>query len=276
MKSKATFAVFIIGIALLLAVASALAQRPAGDANPPTDTGAPKQRPGFLEFALRGINSTDRNYGACVDDARRLLLEETIRRAYFWSNLLAIAVAICLFLIVVHQHRAMARRDWMVADVITQYRNALARAEDQVGLATHRNHELMQALAAASGFKVEESADSGERTRQRKTTATVALSGAPAAAPSLSPPSVGGAKRAEESTAPAPSQAATTDTTTKSLSPGNQMGLFGSEGDFVAKINTLQQQLNTSQERERQLRRQLNDSEIRHQKEREKSRSPQG
>lgn len=58
--------------------------------------------------------------------------------------------------------------------------------------------------------------------------------------------------------------------------PANQMGLFSPDVDLIAKINSLQQQLNTAQEREKQLRRQLNDSDLRLQKEQQRNRSLQG
>lgn len=57
--------------------------------------------------------------------------------------------------------------------------------------------------------------------------------------------------------------------------PVDQMGLFGPEVEFINKINVLQQQLSSSQEREKNLRRQLNDSELRFQKEQQKSRALQ-
>jgi hypothetical protein len=71
------------------------------------------------------------------------------------------------------------------------------------------------------------------------------------------------------------STTAGTQPVTEEIRPGSQIALFSSDVDLVSRINTLQQQLNTSQERERQLRRQLNDSEVRVQKEREKNRSLQ-
>lgn len=276
MKLNAASVVSVVAVALLLIFAPAFAQQSVMDAKQPTANGAPKQPQGFVEFALRGINPADRDYGACVDDARRLLLQETIRRAYFWSNLLAIAVAICLIVVVIHQHRLMARREGSAADVITQYRNALARAEHQVNLATQRNHELMQGLAAAPNSEVEGQIAAGERAKQRKT-AAVAPTIAPASPTSTPTASASAEKRTHENTTAPQPLAATTDVVSKNpVVPGNQMGLFGNEGDFVAKINALQQQLSTSQERERQLRRQLNDSEIRYQKGREKSRSTEG
>ena len=50
----------------------------------------------------------------------------------------------------------------------------------------------------------------------------------------------------------------------------------GVDVDLVAKINMMQQQLSGSQEREKQLRRQLNEAELRLQKEQQKNRSLKG
>ena len=55
----------------------------------------------------------------------------------------------------------------------------------------------------------------------------------------------------------------------------DQMGLFASDVELINRINVLQQQLGSSQEREKHLRRQLNDSELRLQKEQQKSRTLQ-
>jgi len=44
---------------------------PAGQAQSP----GPKD--GFVDFALKRINAADKNYGQCLDEGRKLLIEET-------------------------------------------------------------------------------------------------------------------------------------------------------------------------------------------------------
>ena len=42
-------------------------------------------------FTLKRINPADKDYGQCLDEGRKILLEETMRNGYFWSNLVALA-----------------------------------------------------------------------------------------------------------------------------------------------------------------------------------------
>jgi hypothetical protein len=261
-----------------------------------------------------------------VDEVRRVLIHETLDRAYFWSNLAAVTVTFCLFVIIVHQHRLRQHRELIAAQTLTQYRNALARAEDQVQEISRKNHALIDALVSASpivtSIPVETSSIIGQA-KPRKAPGPAPAS-APTAAevfgatgkkvPSAAEPSatrktnaspVSDAKLATvaveaptantktvqaqlvstgvdkpnnsqptqvvESPAPMARRAASPEDPRNS----SQMALFSSDVDLVARINTLQEQLNTSQERERHLRRQLNDSELRVQKEREKTRNLQ-
>lgn len=286
MRAKTIIRLSLESILLFtVAIPSLSAQQPVPSRDAVSRTAPAKQKQGLVEFALQGINPSDRNYGTCLDEARKLLIQETVDRAYFWSNLAALAVAVCLLVVVVHQQGLLRRREFMAAECVTQLRNALARAESQIEEATRRNHALMQALSALSlpsPGNTTLMVDSAERGKQRKpavpTTASTltattppapATSGANRKAPVPSPAPV-------PAVVPAPPSAPSTPAAAQESRSGSQLGLFGSDGDFVAKINTLQQQLSTSQERERHLRRQLNDSELRFQKEREKSRSLQG
>ena len=284
MRTKTTFRA-LIGTLLVLtaAVCSMTAQQALAHADAASRSAPAKQKQGLVEFALQGINPSDRNYGACLDDVRKLAIQQTLGRLFFWSNLVAVAVAVCLLLVVVHQQRLLNRRELMAAECMTQLRNALSRAEDQTIEATRRNHALMQALSASSLASPSNTTPIVEHVEQPKPRKVVTTS-TPASSTATTPP-----------TLTTPATPATSSASKKSPEPrpvsqpssiavpaapesrtGSQLGLFGSDGDFVAKINTLQQQLSTSQERERHLRRQLNDSEIRFQKEREKSRSLQG
>lgn len=306
----------------LLFMAAVVAQ-PHGDSR---TTVPPRQNQGLIDFALHGINPNDRDYGRCVDEVRRVLIHETLDRAYFWSNLAAVTVTFCLFVIIVHQHRLRQHRELIAAQTLTQYRNALARAEDQVQEISRKNHALIDALVSASpivtSIPVETSSIIGQA-KPRKAPGPAPAS-APTAAevfgatgkkvPSAAEPSatrktnaspVSDAKLATvaveaptantktvqaqlvstgvdkpnnsqptqvvESPAPMARRAASPEDPRNS----SQMALFSSDVDLVARINTLQEQLNTSQERERHLRRQLNDSELRVQKEREKTRNLQ-
>ena len=59
---------------------------------------------------LKRINPSDANYGECLGESHTMLLEETVD-AYFWSNVVALGLLGCLFIIIVYQHGIQARRD---------------------------------------------------------------------------------------------------------------------------------------------------------------------
>lgn len=286
-----------------------------------------KHQSGLLDYALSGVNSNGRDYGQCFDDARQLLIHETLERALFWSNLCSLAAAGFLFVVVCYQRQFQRRTEKVASEVIAQYHNALERAEVQITEAATRNQGLMKALSISAGLNVAAAPASGEPVPQKRNvgrparesspaatqapaqskaadlsesatrTATTKSTTAPAAATvvleerakaaeqrSGSPHKPGEkAKEVDKGTSmPADQtlQAGTPFPTLKAShqeksKPVDQMGLFGPEVEFINKINVLQQQLSSSQEREKNLRRQLNDSELRFQKEQQKSRTLQ-
>lgn len=261
-----------------------------------------KSQSGLLDFALAGINANDRNYGQCFDEARQLLIHETLERTYFWSNLCAITVAGFLFIVVVYQRRSQRRSEQVVSEVIAQYHNGLERAEVQIREATKRNRALVKVLSSPAASTVPDSTPwPDEPVPQRKNVGRPRredpAAGPPPAAqakgpePSQSTPrspatkvntpaaavnavQEGQSRHAEHTNMNMPPATAKAVNQEKSNSAG-QMGLFGSEVDLIGKINVLQQQLSSSQEREKHLRRQLNDSELRFQKEQQKARTLQ-
>ena len=67
-----------------------------------------------------------------------MLLEETVRNVYFWSNVVALVLLGCLFIIIVYQHRIQAKREWTAAEMVRQFEQCLARSRAQVHEATKR------------------------------------------------------------------------------------------------------------------------------------------
>ncbi len=91
-----------------------------------------------------------------------MLLEETIRNGYFWSNLIALGLLACLFVTIVYQHRVQTCREWTAAAVLAEYEHALSRANAQVEEATSRNRGLMEALSALRESALRSQAPPGE------------------------------------------------------------------------------------------------------------------
>ena len=101
-----------------------------------------------MDFALKRINSSDKDYGQYLDENRKLLLTESIENGYFWSNLVSLGLLGCLFVVIVYQQKRHTRGEWMAADALGQLEHALARAKGQVEDANQRNQGFMQSLSA--------------------------------------------------------------------------------------------------------------------------------
>lgn len=239
------------------------ARRPSYD--PASQHATDKPADSLIDFGLKRINPSDKNYGQCVDEGRKFLLEETIEKGYFWSNMVALSLLGCLFVIIAYQHNRQARRAWVVAEALQQYQHALARANAQVDEATRRNQELVEALTAtrerALGSPLsllEHGEREGNKGGPKRSTAT---------------------QLAEVTTAKSGPASAKTEAAKpggNAAKPTIQIPLFKPEVDLVVKVNSLEQQLGRSQEQEKHLRRQLNQSELRLQTEQQKNRALRG
>ncbi len=257
--------IVVAGLFLAMSPLLCFAQaRPSGY-DPAAQAQSPRQKDGFVDFALKRINPADKDYGQCLDEGRKLLLEETIRNGYFWSNLVALGLLACLFVIIVYQRRVQTCREWTAAEMLAQHEHALARANVQVEEATSRNRGLMEALTALRESALRSQAPSGE-VQDRSALQTVSSRTSSIPASQVATPKNGNA-------ATAPSRSARAAAATP---PANQIGLFKPEVDLVMKVNSLEQQLGRSQDEAKLLRRQLNESDRRFQEEQQKNRSLKG
>jgi hypothetical protein len=257
--------IVVAGLFLAMLPALCFAQaRPSGY-DPAAQEQPQKQKDGFVDFALKRINPANKDYGQCLDESRKLLLEETMRNGYFWSNLVALVLLACLFVIIVYQHKVQTCREWTAAEILAQHAHALARANAHVEEATSRNRGLMEALTTLRESALRSQAPPGE-VQDRPAPQTVGSRASSIPASQVSTPKNGNA-----ATAPIRSARAATATP-----PANQIGLFKPEVDLVMKVNSLEQQLGRSQDEAKLLRRQLNESDRRVQEEQQRNRSLKG
>ena len=257
--------IVVAGLFLAMLPSLCFAQaRPSGY-DPAAQAQSPRPKDGFVDFALKRINAADKDYGQCLDEGHRLLIEETIRNGYFWSNLVALGLLACLFVIIVYQHRVQTCREWTAAEMLTQHEHALSRANAQVEEATSRNRGLMEALTTLRESALRSQASPGE-VQDRPAPPTVRSRTSSIQASQVATPKNGNA-------ATAPSRSARAATATP---PANQIGLFKPEVDLVMKVNSLEQQLGRSQDEAKLLRRQLNESDRRLQEEQQRNRSLKG
>ena len=257
--------IVVAGLFLAMLPSLCFAQARRSGYDPAAQEEPPKQKDGFVDFALKRINAADKDYGQCLDESRKLLLEETMRNGYFWSNLVALVLLACLFVIIVYQHRVQTCREWTAAEILAQHEHALARANAQVEEATSRNRGLMEALTALRESALRSQAPPGEA-QDRPALQTVSIRTSSIPASQVATPKNGNA-------ATAPSRSARAATATP---PANQIGLFKPEVDLVMKVNSLEQQLGRSQDEAKLLRRQLNESDRRLQEEQQRNRSLKG
>jgi hypothetical protein len=265
MDVSRTSRVIVAGLFLAMLPFLCFAQVHRSGYDPAAQAQSPRQKDGFVDFALKRINPADKDYGQCLDEARKLLLEETMRNAYFWSNLVALGLLACLFVIIVYQHRVQTCREWTAAEMLVQYEHSLSRANVQVEEATSRNRGLMEALTALRESALRSQVPPGE-VQDRPALQTVSSRASSIPASQVAAPKNGNA-------ATAPSRSARAATATP---PANQIGLFKPEVDLVMKVNSLEQQLGRSQDEAKLLRRQLNESDRRLQEEQQRNRSLKG
>ena len=129
----------IVSMCLLLAVMCVGVMEAQRSAYDPAAHDAPaKPKQSFIDYTLKRINPSEKDYGECLDQGRKLILHESIQNGFFWSNVVTLSLLGCLFVIVVYQHRQRVRREWTTGEVLKQYEHALLRANAQVDTATKR------------------------------------------------------------------------------------------------------------------------------------------
>jgi cytoskeletal protein RodZ len=220
--------------------------------DPAVNSASSKPQDSFLDFTLKRINPSDANYGQCLGEYRRMLLEETLRNAYFWSNIVALGVLGWLFLVMVYQQRAQTRRERTTAEIVTQLEQSLARSRTQLAEANKKNGELKDALAALK--------ESASRSPSAAPEATERAGSSADKPRTMNPPSV--SSPAPRANSNKPTNGGNGRSATGKEAVG-QMRLFTPDADFVMKLNSLEQQLAQSREDNKQLRQRIADGDRR-------------
>lgn len=233
---------YMIVMLIFVSWLSAVGQRSSYD---PAAKQPGKPRDGFVDFALKQINPQNKDYGCQIDDARKLLVDETIKSVAFWALLVSLSFLILAFFLLLHQHRERHRRDIIAAGLLAQYHNALADARGQADEAIRRYNELVNRINTAAEAAHRPALHPSERAQ-----ATVP---APSVVPDVKP-----------KPSPVP--------TSKDRIKAGEKGTGGTpavpqspeaEGNLIAQISTLQQQLHSSHEREKNLQKELTKAERR-------------
>jgi hypothetical protein len=198
-----------------------------------------KSREGFVDFALKQINPHNIDYGGQLDEARKLAVGQTIMKVDSWALLVALGFLVLSFSIVLHQHRERNRREAIAAEFLAQYHNAWVDARAQAGDAIRRYNELVHTTNSASKAAFRTSSSEAEAAQARAIKADLGRGAKTQSAVIAASPSA---------IAAAQNGAARSDGVHQNREP---------EVDLIAQISTLQQQLNASHEREKNLQKEL-------------------
>lgn len=228
---------FIICLLILLSWLPAWSQQSAYD---PAAKQSTKQGDGFVDFALKQVNPQNKDYGCQIDDARKLMVDKSIKSITSWAVLVALSFLILSFLLLLHQHRERNRREIIAAGLLAQYHNALADARSQADEAIRRYNALVNRTNTAAETALRTASQLPERAQA---TASAVLSARDV-------------KQPKPTSAPSPKDRIKTDENgagRTEAAPQNREA----EGDMIVQISTLQQQLHDSHEREKNLQTEL-------------------
>jgi hypothetical protein len=262
---KTTIRVIIVPLIVLASAPSSWPQAARSRYDPAANERSTKPRAGFVDFTLKRINPSDKDYGQMIAAGRNLLLAETIDNGYFWSNVVSLGLLGGLFILVVYQQKHLNRAEWKSAEIVAQYEYALKRANVQVADATKRNSEIIEALV---GLKELTAYTPSARTNNSEAPVSRQSRPRPVDPPaSTAEPPKNGTNKAVK---------ATVIPTTAGADAGAQIGLFKPDVDLITRVNSLEQLLARSKGRENELVRQLNDAGRKLQAEQDKNRSLKG
>lgn len=243
MDLKSAFRVGVTALSIVVFSMSSSGQSGQHTYDPAAGKASSKPRDGFLDFTLKRINPAGQDYGKCIDEGRALLLDESLKNGFFWSNLVALSLLACLVVIIIYQHRLQARHDYTAAQIMVQYEQALARSHAQIDEVMKSNRGLSSALDTikeSAWRPIPKPQESGVRA---SSTATEGRAPGPQTTP-MSPPRASCVK-------PPIERATGTAATTGSVP---QIAISKVDADIVARLNLLEQQLAYAQEDNKQLR----------------------
>ena len=225
----------VLAICLLLAVAAGSAGGQPSSYDPRARQQS-KSHEGFMDFALKRINPENVDYGYRWEEARKLAVNQTVKRIDFWMVMVALGFPVLSFLTVLHQHRERNRRERITAEFLAQYHNAWVDAQAQATEAIGRYNELVRVTNSRS--------EDVFRGPSIQTPYAQAIPGKSEPRRRLKP---------QFATAAAPRS----DIQAGQDGADQRDVLHKPEVDLTAQIGTLQQQLHAAYEKERNLQKEI-------------------
>lgn len=228
-----------LSIWLLIAISAPLAmsQRSSYD---PAAKNRKDSHQGFTDFVLKQINPQNTDYGCEIQEARKLLVAETVKDIDFWTIVVALSLLALSFFMLTVQHHTRHRLELVAARFLAQYHNSLVDTRKEAERAIRRHNELVSATdRAVEKFQIGNSPDS-----------QAAIFGSdPIHAVEPKSSTTTAVKTTVNRNEAGPGEALTT----KPLPRPDATP----EADLIARIKSLQQQLAASHAREKNLKREL-------------------
>ena len=239
-----------ISLLLLLPNLSAWSQRSSYD---PAAKQPAKQREGFVDFALKQINPQNTDYGCQIDEVRKLVVDQTVKKIDSWTALVALGFLVLSFFMLLHQHREGNRREILAAEFLAQYHNAWVDARTLAEQAIRRYNNLVDTASGVAESTIRSQLPDTEMAQARTANSNLGHNAKPLADSDFA--SKGSVK---ENSSRTDSGQAVRPQLRPNVEP---------EVDLIAQISTLQHQLSASHEREKNLQKELSKTHRRSQAE---------
>ena len=129
-------------VACILTVTLAAAQRPQSSYDPAPKHPA-KQHDRLIDFVLKRINPTNKDYGEWLEQVRKSAIDAGLDSL---PRLLSGALLICSFVFIVHQSKERQHREIIAARFLAWYHNELVHARETAREAITRNQRLKKII----------------------------------------------------------------------------------------------------------------------------------
>jgi hypothetical protein len=129
-------------VVCILTVTLAAAQRPQSSYDPAPRHPA-KQHDSLIDFVLKRINPTDKDYGEWLEQVRKTAIDAGLDSL---PRLLSGALLICSFVVIVHQSKERKHREIIAARFLAWYHNELVHARGTAREVITRNQRLKKII----------------------------------------------------------------------------------------------------------------------------------
>jgi hypothetical protein len=138
-----------------------------------------KQHDSLIDFVLKRINPTDKDYGQWIEQARQNAVEAGLDSL---PMLLSVALLLGSFVVIVHQNRERRHREIIATRFLACYHNELIHARETAREAIARNQRLKKMIDESS------EAEPAPKTAQPVSKSGPSLAGNGATGPALAAP----------------------------------------------------------------------------------------